>query len=88
MSPREARLAQMMKRLPCRFCDRLDAEDVVVFLAMAKAGEWAEEADLLIMTLAAGQLSVTREERCDLAGLLAQMNLPADQLANMPPADS
>jgi len=88
MNPDEARLARMMKRLPGRFCDRLNAEDIVALLAMAEAGEWAEEADLLIATLAAGQQSVTDEERCDLADVLVQVNLPADQLAKIPPTGS
>ena len=88
MNPQEARLAQTMKRLPSRFCDRLDAEDIVALLALAEAGEWAEEASLLIAALAAGQRSVTDQERCDLADVLAQMNLSADQLAVLPPTDS
>ena len=87
MSPEEAHLARTMKALPGRFSDRLDAGDIAALLAMAEAGEWAEEADLLIATLATRHQPVTHDERRELADLLHRMDVSAGQLDDIPPAD-
>lgn len=85
-NPNEVELARNMQHLPSRFADRLDRDDIDGLRAMAEAGEWAEEIDLLIAVLASTQRPVTALERHDLADLLTQLDMPADQLANVPSA--
>lgn len=87
MNPEEAELARTMQRLPGRFSDRLDADDIDALHTMAEAGEWAEEADLLIATLATQRQPVTNQEREDLQELLHQMELPSDELKKVRTAD-
>jgi hypothetical protein len=79
-NPDEAQLAQTMKHLPDLFSDRLNADDIDVLCIMAEAGEWAEEVNLLIATLADKQRIVTDSERMDLTNLLSKLGLTTDQL--------
>jgi hypothetical protein len=82
--PEEAQLAQAMKHLPDRFSDRLDPDETDALRMMAEAGEWAEEVDLLIATLADKQQGVTDHERLNLTDLLGQLGLTTDQLDLLP----
>ena len=77
-----------MQRLPGRFSDRLDADDIDALRGMAEAGEWAEEADLLVATLAANRQPMTRQEREDLRELVDQMELSSHELENVPPFEN
>jgi hypothetical protein len=86
-NPDEAQLAQAMQNLPALFSDRLNADDIDALLMMAKAGEWTEEMDLLIATLADRQQAVTDRERLELTDLLGKLELPTDQLELVPSAD-
>ena len=88
MSPEEAHLPRAMKDLPGRFGNRVDADDVDALCTMAEAGEWAEEIDLLIATLAARQQPVTHQERHDLRSLLDLLEMPVGQLDQVPAAGS
>ena len=88
MNPEEAQLARTMQHLPSRFSDRLDADDTDALRAMAEAGEWAEEAELLVAILAANQQPMTHHEREDLRELLDQMELPSHQLDNLRTTDT
>jgi hypothetical protein len=83
----EAQVALAMKDLPVLFSDRLNTDETDALRMMAEAGEWAEEIDLLIATLADRQQGVTDHERLDLTGLLGQLELSTDQLEHVPAAD-
>jgi Bacterial EndoU nuclease len=82
----ETQLAEAMKLLPSRFADRLETDDLEALRMMADVGEWAEEVNLLVATLAHEQRAVTDHERCDLTYLLGQFELAADQLELVPSA--
>jgi hypothetical protein len=82
----EAQVALAMKLLPDRYADRLDADEIHALRKMAEAGEWAEEVNLLIATLASARRAVTDHERLDLIDLLGQLQLATDQLDLVPSA--
>jgi hypothetical protein len=82
----ETEFVMTMKALPGRYADRMSAEDLEGLQLMAQGGEWGEEIDLLVASLAGTQQPISDQERQVLRQLLERMDLPTDRLNEVPAA--
>jgi thioredoxin-like negative regulator of GroEL len=71
-------IAERAHALPDKFANRLEPAELAAVREYAEVGEWGEEIDLLLVSLRAGQRSVTAAERTELIDLLEAMGMPTE----------
>lgn len=71
-------LAQIMRRLPGRYADRLPKRTVNQIRTAAAAGRWERAVEMLITWLRRQAAPVTAPERDELRAVLEAMNMPSD----------
>jgi hypothetical protein len=79
----EREIARRAAALPGRFADRVPPDTLESLGLMEEGGEYGELAIELAASLAAGQAPVSREERDELAALLAATGMPDDPIAKL-----
>ena len=73
-------LADMMRRLPGRFADRLPARALERIVSAAAVGQWENAVDELIIALHARAETITSAERDELHTVLDALNMPGEHL--------
>ncbi|SEG84515.1 hypothetical protein SAMN04489712_11717 [Thermomonospora echinospora] len=82
-------LAEVMRRLPERYADRLTPRTLQGISGAAAAGQWEQAVDRLLAALRARSAPVTAGERDELHMVLAALRMPADRVdALVPPTDA
>jgi hypothetical protein len=74
----EREIARRASALPGRFANRVPPHTLESLNLMGEGGEYGELTIELAASLAASQAPVTREERDEIATLLAAMSMPQD----------
>jgi hypothetical protein len=79
----EREIARRASALPARFADRIPPHTLESLNLMEAGGEYGELTIELAASLAASHAPVTREERDELAALLAAMEMPEDPIGKL-----